>query len=77
MPHFCGGIRQAPSRSNTCIQGGTMSSAPVANTYVEHSGASDDGCAWQRRGGGALALHRCVRDDISCSLRCEPPHLSR
>ena len=54
-----------------------MSSAPAANTYVEHSGASDAGCAWLRRGGGALARHRCVRDVMSCSLRCEPPHISR
>ena len=62
MPHFCGGNRQAPIRRKTYIQGGTMSSAPAANTYVEHSGASDAGCAWLRRGGGALARHRCVRD---------------
>ena len=39
-----------------------MLSAPAANTYVEHSGASDAGCAWMISGGGALARHRCVRD---------------
>ena len=77
MPHFCGGNRQAPIRRKTFIQGGTMLSGLAATTRPEHSGASAAECAWLRRGGGALARHRCVRDVMSCSLRCEPPPVSR
>ena len=36
---------------------------PCSQYLREQSGASDDGCAWLRRGRGALARHRCVRDD--------------
>ena len=63
-----------------CMQGGTMSSAPGANT-MQHSGTSDDGCAWQRRGGGALARHRCVYDTVMLSsmrtTTSQPVRLSR
>ena len=58
--------------SQTCIQGGTMSSAPAANTSVEHSGASDDGCAWLRRGGGAWhVIDVCV---TSCHALFDANH---
>ena len=55
-----------------------MSSAPAANTYVEHSGASDAGCAWLISGGGALARDGCVggavADQTLTHLLSHPNH---
>ena len=74
MPLICGSNWQAPTRSNTCIQGDTMSSRPSLpipeRSTVQHQMT---GVLGRNVAVVTVARHRCVLDDESCSLRCEPP----